>query len=140
MLKKGAKVNLFKSYLICLLVFCAIDSLWVGIIAKQWYAKELGTLLVDSVNWLPVIGFYMLYAAAILVFAVQPSIKLGSWHYALFYGAFLGLISYAAYDLTNLATLKNWPVLLALCDMLWGAFVTGITSLVLFNLQRHFLK
>lgn len=134
------KMNLFKLYLICLFVFCAIDFLWVGIIAKHWYAKELGNLLVDSINWVPVIGFYLLYASAILVFAVQPSLKLGSWEYAVFYGAFLGLISYAAYDLTNLATLKNWPVLLAICDMLWGAFVTGITSLILFNLQRHFLK
>ena len=133
-------MSTFKLYFVCLLVFCTIDFLWVGIIAKHWYVKELGDLLVDSVRWGPIIGFYTLYAAAILIFAVQPSIKLGSWEHAMFYGAFLGLISYAAYDLTNLATLKNWPVLLATCDMLWGAFVTSATSLILFNLQRYLLK
>ncbi len=133
-------MNIFKLYFVCLLVFCAIDFVWVGLIAKHWYAKELGDLLVDSVRWVPIIGFYMLYPAAILVFAVQPSINLGSWGHAAFYGGFLGLTCYAAYDLTNLATLKNWPVLLAICDMLWGTFVTSATSLVLFNLQRYFLK
>ena len=129
---------MLKAYVAILFIFCTIDFFWVGIIAKQWYNKELGDLLVDSIRWLPVIGFYLLYAAAILVFAVIPSIKLGSWQHALFYGAFLGLITYAAYDLTNLATLKNWPVLLALCDLCWGTFVTAITSLILFHLQKLF--
>ncbi|MDP1609403.1 MAG: DUF2177 family protein [Chlamydiales bacterium] len=133
-------MSILKAYVICLLVFCTIDFFWVGIIAKQWYSKEVGHLLNDSIRWMPVIGFYTLYAAGILVFAVYPSIKLGSWQYALFYGAFLGLLSYAAYDLTNLATLKNWPILLALCDICWGTFVTGVTSLILFYLQGHFFK
>ncbi|MBP9842307.1 MAG: DUF2177 family protein [Simkaniaceae bacterium] len=133
-------MSLFKAYAYCLLIFCAIDFVWVGIIAKEWYRREVGHLLVDSIRWAPVVGFYVLYAAGILVFAVYPSIKLGSWQYALFYGAFLGLLSYAAYDLTNLATLKHWPILLALCDICWGSFVTGLTSFILFNLQNYLIK
>lgn len=123
-------LSLLKLYAASLLIFCAIDFFWVGIFAKAWYHRELGHLLVDSVRWAPVIAFYTFYAAAILVFAVLPSLKLGSWQYALFYGAFLGFISYSAYDLTNLATIKNWPVWLALSDIAWGAFVTGATSLI----------
>lgn len=133
-------MSLLKAYIACLLIFCAIDFFWVGILAKQWYRMEIGHLLVDSIHWIPVIGFYLLYAAAILVFAVYPSIKLGSWQYALFYGAFLGLITYAAYDLTNLATLKNWPRLLAICDMIWGTFVTSATAVILFFLKSYCFK
>lgn len=133
-------MSLFKAYVSCLLIFCTIDFLWVGIIAKQWYGKELGHLLVDSIRWAPVVAFYTLYAAGILVFALYPALKLNSWQHALFYGAFLGLLSYAAYDLTNLATLKNWPVLLAICDMLWGSFVTGVTSFILFSLRGFLFK
>ncbi len=129
-----------KAYVACLLIFCTIDFLWLGIIAKDWYHRELGHLFVESVNWAPAISFYLLYTAGILVFAVYPSIKLGSWKHALFHGAFLGLISYAAYDLTNLATLKNWPILLSLCDLSWGAFVTGVTSFTVFKLKGHLFK
>lgn len=130
----------FKGYIACLLIFCAIDFLWLGVIAKDWYGKELGHLLAGSFRLAPAIGFYAIYAAGILVFAVYPSIKLGSWQYALFYGAFLGLVSYAAYDLTNLATLKNWPAWLAIGDMVWGAVVTGATTLILFKFQDYLLK
>lgn len=133
-------MSIGKMYIACLLVFCVIDFFWVGLIARHWYNRELGHLLVDSVRWTPVVLFYVLYAAGILLFAVYPSIKLGSWQYALFYGAFLGLITYAAYDLTNLATLKNWPLLLAISDMLWGTFVTAATSVILFHVQAHFSK
>jgi uncharacterized membrane protein len=135
---RESKMSTLKMYVVCLLIFCAIDFLWVGIVAKQWYNKELGHLLVDSIRFAPVIGFYALYAAAILIFAVYPSLKLDSWQYALFYGALLGLVSYAAYDLTNLATIKNWPTLLALSDMLWGTFVTAATSVILFVLSSKF--
>lgn len=133
-------MSLLKLYAACLFIFCSIDFLWVGLIAKKWYSREIGYLLVDSIHWLPVVGFYMLYAVGILIFVVFPALQLGSGTYALFYGAFLGLITYAAYDLTNLATLKNWPILLAVCDMLWGSFVTGITSVIVYYLKQRLME
>ena len=103
-------MSFLKLYILCLIVFCSIDFVWVGFIAKQWYQKELGFLLADSVQWFPALLFYAIYPAALILFSISPAIKADSWQYAIFYGAALGFISYAAYDLTNLATLKNWPV------------------------------
>jgi len=125
-----------KMYLVCLLIFCAIDFFWVGIVAKSWYHRELGDWMVDSIRWAPVIGFYALYPIGILLFTVAPFLGESCWKYSLFYGALLGLISYSAYDLTNLATLKNWPVFLALTDIAWGTFVTGATSLIVYILYN----
>lgn len=87
-----------KAYITCLFVFCIIDFFWVGIVAKEWYRREIGHLLVDSIRWIPVVAFYLLYGGGILAFVVHSAVKSDSWQYALLYGA---------YDLTNLSTLKN---------------------------------
>ena len=127
-----------KIYLLTILIFTAIDFLWVGMIAKSWYQKELGFLLVDSVQWIPILLFYLIYPVALILFCIHPSLKIDSWQQAALYGAFLGFIAYAAYDLTNLATIRNWPLKLAICDMLWGSFVSSLTSFLVFILTKRF--
>ena len=129
--------NLLKLYFICLVVFCTIDFFWTGFIAKNWYQRELGYLLADSIQWIPVVLFYLLYAGGLLLFAVLPALEAASWRLALLYGAALGLISYAAYDLTNLATIRNWPVMLAVSDIFWGSFVSASTSYIVFFLAQR---
>jgi uncharacterized membrane protein len=111
-------------YLLTVPVFFAIDMLWLGFIARDFYQNRLGHLL-GTVNWTAAIIFYLFFIVGILFFAVVPALESGSLLRALFVGAFLGLLTYATYDLTNLATLKDWPLTVALVDMIWGAVLTG---------------
>lgn len=119
-----------KSYLIAVPVFFAIDMLWLGLIANNLYRKGIGFIMKDSPNWSAAIIFYLLYLTGMVFFVIQPSLEKQSWKYALFVGMFFGFITYATYDLTNLATLKNWPVHITLIDLLWGTFLGGNVSVI----------
>ncbi|MGM0552071.1 MAG: DUF2177 family protein [Bacteroidota bacterium] len=119
-----------KSYLIAVPVFFAIDMLWLGLIANNLYRKGIGFIMKDSPNWSAAIIFYLLYLTGMVFFVIQPSLEKQSWKYALFVGMFFGFITYATYDLTNLATLKNWPVHITLIDLLWGTFLGGSVSVI----------
>jgi len=115
-------------YGIIFAIMMAIDFIWLGFIAQKLYRNYIGFLLNDSFKLLPGILFYLLYAVGILVFVVQPMLKDGNITQAFIRGAFFGLVCYATYDLTNLATVKNWPVVLTLIDLTWGTALTGIVS------------
>ncbi len=117
-----------KLYAIGFVSFLAIDMVWLTLIAKNFYAKHLGSLLSPQVNWLAAILFYLLFIAGIVVFTVTPALAQHSWLKALLLGALFGLITYATYDLTNLATLKNWPVLVTIIDLIWGTVLSASVS------------
>lgn len=122
----------FKLYCVALLVFLIIDLFWLGIIAKNFYRDQIGFLMSDQVAWGPALLFYALYVAGLVFFAIEPAVKRGSWSAALLHGAWFGLVCYATYDLTNLATLKGWPIKMVVYDLAWGAFISGCTSLIVF--------
>lgn len=111
-------------YLLTVPVFFAIDMVWLGFVAKDIYQKQLGGLL-GPVNWPAAIIFYLLFIVGILVFAVLPALEAKSAMKAVMLGALFGFLAYATYDLTNLATLKNWPLSVTLIDMAWGAVLSG---------------
>ncbi|HRF28334.1 MAG TPA: DUF2177 family protein [Candidatus Saccharibacteria bacterium] len=113
-------------------VMGVIDGIWLGVIAKQLYRSELGKLLLEKPNMVAAVAFYVIYVVGILMFAVNPALEKDSWQYALGYGALFGFVAYATYDLTNLATLKDWPVKIVIIDMIWGALLTGVVSVVTF--------
>ncbi len=117
-----------KIYLCALVGFLAIDLVWLGVVARSFYRKQLGFLLADQPNWLAAIIFYLLFVAGMLVFAVAPGLQAGSLRKALLLGGFFGLITYATYDLTNLATVKNWPWLVTVVDMAWGTILAASVS------------
>jgi len=110
----------FKLYLVSLAAFLAIDLLWLGLVARSFYQQQLGFIMAPSVNWFAAVIFYLLFLVGILFFVVVPGLESGSLKATLLRAALFGLITYATYDLTNLATLKDWPVLLSVVDMLWG--------------------
>lgn len=110
--------------------FFAIDIIWLGLVASTFYRKYLGFLMAPTPNWSVTILFYLLYAAGILVFVVLPGLKVNSLKITLLRAALFGFITYATYDLTNLATLENWPVLLSIVDMLWGTFLCVSVSCI----------
>ncbi len=120
--------KLILSYFLTALVFFAVDMVWLGFIAKGFYRKHLGGFLSDQVNWTAAIVFYLLFIVGIFIFVILPAIEKGSLLRAIGLGAFFGIITYATYDLTNLATLKNWPILIVMVDIAWGAVLTSIVS------------
>ena len=99
-----------KLYGLAFLLFFAIDMLWLGVIAKEFYQKELQRFLSPQVNWSAALVFYFLYIGGILFFAVAPALESGSAARAAMLGALFGFFTYATYDLTNLATLDRWPL------------------------------
>lgn len=117
----------FKLYLTALPLFIAMDLLWLGVVAKNFYNKQLG-FLIGPINWVSAILFYLLFITGLVVFVIMPAFQKGSWTHALLFGALFGLVTYGTYDLTNLATLKNWPVLVTVVDLLWGAFLGAFVS------------
>ncbi len=123
-------LNILKLYGVTLAAFFAIDMLWLGWIARGFYRKHLGFLMAPQTNWVAAIIFYLLFVAGILFFVVLPGLSAQSLREALIRGALYGLITYATYDLTNLATLKDWPVMLTFVDITWGVVLSTLVSLV----------
>lgn len=117
-------------YLICLGAFLVIDFTWLGIVARNFYREELGELMADSTNWTAAFSFYLLFVVGILLFVVNPAIQKNSLGWSIGIGFIFGLITYATYDLTNLATLANWSLKVTLIDMVWGGVLSAAVSLI----------
>jgi uncharacterized membrane protein len=119
----------FLVYLITVPIFFIIDLVWLGVIAKGFYQKHLGYLMRPQVNWAAAILFYLLFIIGIVLFAVRPALELQSPMRALVYGALFGFFAYATYDLTNLATVRDWPVIVTVIDLIWGTVLCGAVAL-----------
>ena len=126
-----------KLYGIAVPTFLVIDLVWLGIVARSFYQTELGHLMRTQVNWVAAIVFYLLFVAGIVVFAVAPAIERQSVTHAVALGALLGLVTYAAYDLTNLATLEGFPLKVALVDLVWGTVLCATVSVVTFVVSER---
>jgi len=103
---------------------------WLVLVAKNFYQSQIGFLMKPDINWAAAIIFYLLFIVGLVLFVIEPAMEKGSWTHALLFGALFGLITYATYDLTNLATLKNWPLLVTIVDMAWGATLGALVSVV----------
>ena len=126
-------------YLVTLAVFLAIDLVWLGLVARGFYRRHLGYLMGPKVNWAAALLFYLLFIAGLLVFAVRPAIAGGAPLQALWLGALLGLVCYATYDLTNLATVRDWPLIVTAVDLVWGTVLGGVVSFVAALIGRTLL-
>ncbi len=124
------------SYILTFCVFLIIDMFWLGIVAKNLYQKYLAGFLTDKVNWTAALIFYFIYVVGISIFAIYPAVKEGSSINAILMGALFGIFTYATYDLTNLATLKGWPLNIVFIDILWGAFLSAIVSFSGFHIVK----
>ncbi len=125
-------VTFFMLYAISVPIFFIIDMFWLGVVAKVFYRSRLGHLMGD-VNWLAAIIFYLVFLVGLTIFATYPAVQSGSVKTALIFGALFGFFTYATYDLTNLATLRDWPLSIVVVDIIWGtvlgASVAAITYL-----------
>lgn len=131
--------DFIKLYFTALASLAVLDFFWLSFFAKGFYQKYLGYLMGPQVNFFPAVIFYLLYAVGIIWFVVNPNLKSGTLGGIFLQGAFLGLIAYAAYDLTNHATVKNWPWQMTVVDMLWGAILTALVSSIVFWFFKHYL-
>jgi uncharacterized membrane protein len=120
--------QLAKAYCLTLLVFLAVDFLWLGLIAKGLYQRYVGHLFSEQVNWAAAFLFYLLFVLGLMVFVIYPAIKANAMMQALWMGMLFGLVAYATFDLTNLAMLRGWPATITVVDILWGTVLSGLVS------------
>ena len=125
------------TYAITMLIFFAIDLVWLGVVAKNFYRQHIGHLLSPDVNWGAALLFYAVYIAGIVFFAIKPAFEAGSAARALAYGAAFGFIAYATYDLTNQATMKDWPVLVTVVDLAWGTVLTASVAFLSYQVSSR---
>jgi len=119
-----------KLFLVALPVFVVIDMIWLVLVAKKFYQDQIGFLMKPDINWFAAIIFYLLFILGLVTFVVSPALDKHSWAHALLFGALFGLISYATYDLTNLATIKDWPLIVTIVDLIWGTVLASSISLI----------
>ena len=116
------------AYLTTLIVFVAIDFIWLSSMAERLYRPLLGDMLASGFRLAPAIAFYLIYALGLTALAVRPGLLAGSPQMAVVCGAMLGFTAYATYDLTNQATLRNWSTILTIADLLWGTALSGVAA------------
>lgn len=114
-----------------LLAFGILDGLWLGLVARDFYRSQMSAVIATDFNMVAAASFYVLYPLGVLFVALTPTPT--SWSEALIRSALLGLVAYGVYDLTNMATLKAWPLKLALTDMVWGTLMTGVAGLAAYS-------
>ena len=125
-------------YIIALPVFLVIDMVWLILIAKNFYAKYIGYLMAKSPNLAAAFIFYLIFIAGLVFFVITPALDKKMWTYALLVGAFFGLVAYATYDLTNLATVKDWPLVVTIADLIWGMVLSAAVSVITYFLAKYF--
>jgi uncharacterized membrane protein len=125
-----------KLYLLTIPVFFLLDMMWLGLVARGFYKRHLGFILSDTVNWTAAVLFYLMYIVGIVFFAVLPALEKGSFARAACLGGLFGFFTYATYDLTNLATLRDWPLKVAVVDILWGVILCCAVASVSYQIAR----
>lgn len=128
-----------KLYFLTFFVFFLVDIVWLGVISKNLYSKYLGHLMAPNVNWAAAFVFYLLFIGGLVFFVIDPALAKGSLQYAILAGGFFGLIAYGTYDLTNLATIKDWPALITVVDLVWGTFLNAATAGITYIVAEKFL-
>ncbi len=125
-----------KLFFIALPVFLVIDLVWLGLVAKSFYAKHLGFLMRPDPNWIAAIIFYLLFVIGLVHFVITPALEKSSLTDALLFGALFGLVTYSTYDLTNLATIKDWPLVVTCVDLAWGTTLSAALSAITYSIAK----
>ncbi|MFM8874965.1 MAG: DUF2177 family protein [Anaerolineae bacterium] len=129
-----------KLNLITFLAFLTIDSLWLGLVAPSFYRSQIGYIMAETPNYFAAGLFYLVFIFGMVVFIVEPGVREGTLMQSVSRGALFGLVTYATYDLTNLATLEGWPVLLTVVDLTWGTVLSAAVTLVSVWVGKRFIK
>lgn len=122
-------MNFIKMYIIAFIIFLAIDAIWLGLVAPKFYKSQIGHIMADKPNLMAALIFYLVFIVGVVYFVVNPGIEAQSIQKILISGALFGFITYATYDLTNLATLKDWPIMVTVVDLAWGTTLSTLIGL-----------
>ena len=126
------------AYVSGLIAFLVIDYIWLSQIALGFYREKLGPLMLDKPNLGIALLFYLVYVVGVVVLAVNPALEKQQWSIAVIYGGLLGLVAYGTYDITNLATLKNWPPIVTVVDIIWGTVLTASVAAISYFVTASF--
>ena len=125
-----------KTFFIAFAVFLGIDMLWLTVIAQKFYKAQIGHLMADKAKLLPAAIFYVLFIAAMAYFVIAPALEHQNLSRLILSAAIFGLVMYATYDLTNMSTLKDWPVLVTVVDLAWGTFISLAVSVITYLIRK----
>jgi len=125
-----------KTFFIAFAVFLGIDMLWLTVIAQKFYKAQIGHLMADKAKLLPAAIFYVLFIAAMAYFVIAPALEHQNLSRLILSAAIFGLVTYATCDLTNMATLKDWPVLVTVVDLAWGTFISLAVSVITYLIRK----
>ena len=128
-----------KLFLASFVTFLLLDAIWLGLIARTFYAKNLALYLTDNVIWPSALIFYVIFNIGLLVFVILPSIEKNSYSTLVIYSLLYGLVTFATYDLTNLATIRDWPLIVSIVDMSYGMFVALASASAAFYANKYFI-
>ncbi|MBT6754806.1 MAG: DUF2177 family protein [Gammaproteobacteria bacterium] len=131
-------INL-KLFLVSFITFLFLDAIWLGLIARGFYSKHLSLYLTDNVIWPSAFIFYIIFNIGLLIFVILPSIEKNSYSTLLIYSILYGLVTFATYDLTNHATIKDWPLIVSIVDMSYGMFVALVSSSAAFYANKYLM-
>ena len=131
--------RLFIVYGIAAVCFLALDMVWLGFVAPGFYRQHLGYLLRPDVDWGAALLFYIVFLAGLVLFVLKPSLEAGSATRALAHGACFGLVTYSTYDLTNQATIRDWPAIVTIADLCRDTFICGVVAYVTHRLAARFV-
>lgn len=129
-----------RSYFIALTVFFIIDIIWLALVAKNLYQDQIGHLLMKKPNWIAAIIFYLIFIFGLVYFVISPGIENEEFAKMLLNGVLFGFITYCTYDLTNLATLENWPLKITIIDLIWGSFLGGSVSVITYFIEMKIFR
>lgn len=126
------------AYIAVAVVFAVLDAIWLGSMGPRVYRPAIAPLLTDGFRLGPAIAFYVLFVLGLVIFGVSPALKSGQWTTALVMGGLFGFFCYATYDLTNMATLRVWPLKLTLIDIAWGTVLSATAATAAFLAAKRF--
>ena len=124
------------TFLVAFAVFLGIDMLWLTVIASKFYKSQIGHLMADKAKLLPAAIFYIIFIAAMVYFVIVPALEHQNMAQLLLSAAIFGFVTYATYDLTNMATLKDWPLLVTVVDLAWGTFISLAVSVITYLIRK----
>ena len=130
--------SLLKLFFISLPIFLTIDMLWLVVIARSFYRQQIGHLMSSTVNWGAALLFYAIFLIGLCIFVIAPAMEKKMWLHSLSMGALFGIVTYATYDLTNYAVLKDWPLTVTIVDILWGMTLSATVSVLTYFIATKF--
>jgi uncharacterized membrane protein len=129
-------MDYIKMYIIAFIIFLVIDAIWLGLVAPKFYRAQIGHLMAERPNLIAALVFYLVFIVGVVYFVINPAIEAQSLSKAIVAGLLFGFVTYATYDLTNLATLKDWPITVTIVDLAWGSFLStamGTLTYLIYN-------